>query len=249
MNSCVKHYCSIVIIVLASIFIASCQSTQSSSVPSYLNDYRVSEITFNYSQAEEPIHVAKLEKKIRQELSGGSILESAATRFGFANQTEARAALERGINSNIQPHVSDAMGAIFTGSKSARIEVLINSVFIRDRLHLQQLTGATVIVNGKRRPDNAQLIAGIRVYDQENNFPIQEVDLINKIDDGAVTLIGGGPEAPNYGPSKTLNKLAFQFAQTAASALQQNASSNDAIISGSDGDVKVLYSKTTRTEY
>ena len=210
--------------------LAGCQSTPDAIGPSYLDQFRVSEITVDYSQAEEPLRVADLEAQIRRNVGGDTPLENLGTQMGLANRGEVRRQLEAGITANIVPHMRDALTPIFTGTRPLRAVVMINSVFIRSRASLQQLTGAKVTVNGERRPDNPQVIATIVLYDQETGYPFTQVGPIRKIDDGTIVIAGGGPKAPDYGPAKRLNKLAFEVAQASAEAIREDATSGDTTV-------------------
>ncbi|MCB1424144.1 MAG: hypothetical protein KDJ69_17110 [Nitratireductor sp.] len=211
-------------------WLAGCQSTPAPSGSSYLNQFQLSEITVDYSQAEEPLRVADLEAQIRRNVGGDTPLENLGTQMGLANRGEVRRQLEAGITANIVPHMRDALTPIFTGTRPLRAVVMINSVFIRSRASLQQLTGAKVTVNGERRPDNPQVIATIVLYDQETGYPFTQVGPIRKIDDGTIVIAGGGPKAPDYGPAKRLNKLAFEVAQASAEAIREDATSGDTTV-------------------
>ena len=112
-------------------------------------------------------------------------------------------------------------------------------------MSLQQLTGANVFINGKKRPDNPQFIAELRLYDQQTGLPLQAVGPIARIDDGSIAIVGGGPKAPQYGPSPRLNQLVFEFAQAAAKALKANAAGDDFRIPGDQADVTTLWSSQT----
>lgn len=212
------------------LLLAGCQSTPEAVGPSYLNQFQVSEIVVDYSQVEEPLRVADLEARIKRNVGGDTPLENLGTQMGLANRGEVRQQLEAGITANILPHMRDALAPIFTGTRPLRAVVMVNSVFIRSRASLQQLTGAKVTVNGERRPDNPQVIATIVLYDQETGYPFTQVGPIRKIDDGTIIIAGGGPKAPSYGPSERLNKLAFEVAQASAQAIREDAASGNTVV-------------------
>lgn len=233
------------IVLLTSSFLSGCESVSAPPAPSYLDTFSLGEITVSYAEVEQPLLVAELDAEISKSVSGDSALANLGTRFGAINRQPKQLALQQAISANIIPHVRDALTPLFRGTRAARAEVVIKSVFIRSRFGLQQLTGTRVFVNGEKRPDYPQLVAGLRLYDQETGLPLQEIRPITKVDDGTITIAGGGPKAPKYGPSGRLNKLAFEFARAAANALKRNAASEDFAIPASEGDVTTLWSSTT----
>ncbi|WP_417688513.1 hypothetical protein [Roseibium sp.] len=228
-------------------FLAACQGTPvpTQTQPSYLDQVRLAQVDIDFSNAERPLLVDDLNSDINETLSGGSTLASLGTRFGVINGAAKQAALENAIAANVRPHVEDALNPLLTGTRPVRAVVDIRSVFVRSRLSLQQLTGAHAYVNGKKRPDNAQFIAGLTLVDMETGMPIQQVEPITRIDDGAITIAGGGPKAPGYGKAGRLNQLIFDFARAAANALQRNASSEDFSIDASEGDARTLWESRT----
>jgi len=234
-----------ILLLLISVFLAGCETVSQPQRPSYLGTFTLGEITVSYAEAERPLLVANLDGEISQSLAGSSALGTLGTRMGVINRQGRQLALEDAISANIKPHVRDALTPLFKGSRPARAEVVIKSVFIRSRFGLQQLTGAHVFVNGKKRPDYPQLVAGLRLYDQQTGLPLQEIRPITRIDDGSITIMGGGPKAPNYGPAPRLNQLAFDFARAAANALQRNAASGIFQIPAEEGDMKTLWSSQT----
>ena len=238
----VRRLAAAVVLVLALLQLAGCETSSGPQQPSYLDRFSLGEITVSYSEADQPLLVADLDGQISQSVAGDSTLAQLGTRFGAINRQPRQLALQEAITANITPHVRDALAPLFRGTRPARAEVVIRSVFIRSRFGLQQLTGANVFVNGEKRPDNPQLVAGLRLYDQETGIPLQEIRPITRTDDGSITIMGGGPKAPNYGPSARLNQLAFEFAQGAANALKRNAASEDFRIPGSEADVTTLWS-------
>jgi hypothetical protein len=120
--------------------------------------------------------------------------------------------------------------------------VTIGSVFIRSRASLQQLTGAEVFINGQKRPDNAQFVASIVVYDMATGIPVGMAGPITRTDDGAITIAGGGPKAPHYSKAARLNQLAFEFAQGAANVIQREAATGQ-YVDGDQGNTRVLWER------
>lgn len=226
-------------------FVAGCETASTPQAPSYLDSYRLAEITVSYSETDQPLLVAELDGEISKSVAGSSTLATIGTRIGAVNRQPKQLALQEAITANIVPHVRDALTPLFKGARPARAEVVIKSVFIRSRFGLQQLTGTQVTINGQRRPDDPQLVAGLRLYDQETGLPLQQVSPITRIDDGSITLVGGGPKPPVYGPATRLNKLAFEFAQAAANALNRNTAGADFGIPATEGDVRTLWSRSS----
>lgn len=233
------------LLLLTSGLLAGCETVSAPQQPSYLDTFMLGEITVSFAEAERPLLVANLDGEISESLAGSSTLGKLGTRFGVVNRQGRQSALEEAISANIKPHVRDALTPLFKGARPARAEVVIRSVFIRSRYGLQQLTGTHVFVNGEKRPDYPQLVAGLRLYDQQTGLPLQEIRPITRIDDGSITIMGGGPKAPNYGPAPRLNQLAFDFARAAANALQRNAASGNFQIAAEEGDMKTLWSSQT----
>lgn len=194
--------------------LAACQAPPAPQIHSVLNQYSLAEITVDYSRLNQPLLVSDLEGGINRSVSSSAV-DGLGTRLGLTNQ----AAMQQAINAHITPHVRDQLTPLFKGTRPARAEVVVYSVFIRSRLSLQQLTGAHVIIDGVARPDGPQLVAGLRIYDLQTGEPLQEIAPITKTDDGSITVASSGPEAPEYGASPRLNKLAFDFARDAAYAL------------------------------
>lgn len=234
--------------------LTACQAPSGPQGPSLLDQFALSEITVDYSRLNQPLLVSDLEGDINRAVSGPSALDGLGTRLGLTNQQAKQAALEQAISAHITPHVRDQLTPLFKGRRPARAEVVVYSVFLRSRLSLQQLTGAEVTIDGVRRPDNPQLVAGLRIVDVQTGETLQEVQPITRIDDGSITIAGGGPKAPEYGASPRLNKLAFDFARAAANALQRQGMGPPGLgptggpglsIPGSEGDVRTLWSMQT----
>ncbi|QLF69849.1 hypothetical protein FE840_010025 [Peteryoungia desertarenae] len=198
--------------------LAACQAPSAPQGSSSLAQYSLAEITVDYSQLNQPLLVSDLEGDINRSVSSSAI-DGLGTRLGLTNQQARQAAMQQAINAHITPHLRDQLTPLFKGTRPARAEVVVYSVFIRSRLSLQQLTGAEVTIDGVRRPDTPQLVAGLRIYDVQTGQPLQEIAPITKTDDGSITVSMSGPKAPEYGASPRLNKLAFDFAREAANAL------------------------------
>lgn len=231
--------------VMFALGLAACQATPpegygASQQPqeNYLAMFRLDRVDVDYSRAERPLLVDSLDADV-----GISTATRAADFLGLWNGRDAQMKLETAITAHVQPHIRSELGPLFTGSRPLRAVVDIRSVFIRSRASLQQLTGATVTVNGKRRPGNAQFVAGIVFYDLETGIPVQEVAPITRIDDGSITLAGGTPNAPGNSKAPRLNQLSFEFAQAVANAVKNNAGSEDFTIDANEADKKVLWSK------
>jgi hypothetical protein len=233
------------LLLLISGIVAGCETVSVPQAPSYLDTFSLGEITVSYAEVDQPLLVAELDGEISKSVSGPSTLETLGTRFGAVNWQSKQLALQEAISANIKPHVRDALTPLLRGARPARAEVVIKSVFIRSRFGLQQLTGTRVFIDGVKRPDYPQLVAGLRLYDQETGLPLREIRPITRIDDGTITIAGGGPKAPSYGPSVRLNTLAFEFARAAANALKRNVASEDFAIPASEGDVTTLWSRGT----
>jgi hypothetical protein len=198
--------------------LAACQAPTAPQGSNSLAQYSLAEITVDYSRLNQPLLVSDLEGDINRSVSS-STLDGLGTKLGLTNQAAKQDALQKAISAHITPHVRDQLTPLFKGTRPARAEVVVYSVFIRSRLSLQQLTGAEVTIDGVRRPDTPQLVAGLRIYDVQTGQPLQEIAPITKTDDGSITVASSGPKAPEYGASPRLNKLAFDFAREAAFAL------------------------------
>jgi hypothetical protein len=160
-----------------------------------------------------------------------------------------RAALETAIANTVKPHVRDAFTPLMRGQRPVRAVVSVRSVFIRSRASLQQLTGARVTINGQRRPDNAQFVASLALYDVATGAPVNMVGPITRTDDGAITLAGGGPKAPAYGKATRLNQLAFEFAQGAANVLKREVAGQNAGVVNDQGTETILWERRTTTTF
>ena len=232
--------------------LAACQAPTAPQGATSLAQYSLSEITVDYSRLNQPLLVSDLEGNINRSVSS-STLDGIGTKLGLTNQAAKQTAMQKAISAHIIPHVRDQLTPLFKGTRPARAEVVVYSVFIRSRLSLQQLTGAEVTIDGVRRPDNPQLVAGLRIYDVQTGQPLQEIPPITKIDDGSIMLAGGGPKAPEYGASPRLNKLAFDFAREAAYSLSHAApaagfgpgSGTGLGLPAAGPDTKVLWSTQT----
>ncbi len=199
--------------------LAACQAPSGPQGAGLFDQYSLSEITVDYSRLNQPLLVSDLEADINRTVSGPSAISGLGTRLGLTNQQAKQEAMQKAIASHIVPQVRDQLTPLFKGTRPARAEVVVYSVFLRSRLSLQQLTGAEVTIDGVRRPDTPQLVAGLRLYDVQTGQPLQEIAPITKTDDGSITVASSGPKAPEYGASPRLNKLAFDFAREAAYAL------------------------------
>lgn len=198
--------------------LASCQAPPAPQIQSVLGQFSLAEITVDYSRLNQPLLVSDLEGDINRSVSSSAV-DGLGTRLGLTNQAAKQTAMQQAINAHITPHVRDQLTPLFKGTRPARAEVVVYSVFIRSQLSLQRLTGAEVTIDGVRRPDGPQLVAGLRIYDLQTGQPLQEIAPITKTDDGSITVSLSGPKAPEYGASPRLNKLAFDFAREAANAL------------------------------
>jgi hypothetical protein len=202
--------------------LTACQAPSGPQGPGLFDQYALSEITVDYSRLNQPLLVSDLEGDINRSVSSSAV-DGLGTRLGLTNQEAKQQAMEKAISAHITPHMRDQLTPLFRGTRPARAEVVVYSVFIRSRLSLQQLTGAEVTIDGVRRPDTPQLVAGLRLYDVQTGQPLQEIAPITKIDDGSITIASSGPKAPEYGASPRLNKLAFDFAREAAYSLSHAA--------------------------
>lgn len=227
--------------VALAIVLSGCQAVPVTEEPSYLEQFQITRIDVDFSRAERPLLVAELDGEISQSVSG-SALGAVGTRLGLVNQQDRQLALEQAIRDNVTPHVRDALSLLMRGQRPARAVVSIQSVFIRSRASLQQLTGARVFVNGQKRPDDAQFVASIVVYDIETGIPVAMAGPIRRVDDGALPIASSGPKAPSYGRAARLNQLAFEFAQGAANVIQREASGED-IEDGDQGNSRVLWQR------
>ena len=233
--------------------LAACQAPSTPQGPGPFDQFALTEITVDYSRLDQPLLVSELEGEINRAVSGPSALNALGTRLGLANRDAKQAALAEAINAHITPHVRDQLTPLFKGPRPARAEVIVYSVFLRSPLSLQQLTGTEVTIDGVRRPDNPQLQAGLRIVDIQTGETLGQLAPITKIDDGTVMIVGGGPKPPEYGASKRLNKLAFEFSREAAFQLTRNTAA--AGLSPGNGplfgipeagpDTKVLWSSQT----
>lgn len=210
------------LVALMAVALSGCETVPAPDGPNPLAQFRLTEVTVDFSRADRPLLVADLDGEISQQISS-TTLGAVGTRLGVVNQDGRQAALEQAIRANVEPHVRDAFNPMMQGSRAARAVVTIHSVFIRSRVGLQQLTGARVTVNGQRRPDNAQFAASIVIHDVETGIPVGMAGPITRTDDGTITLAGGGPKAPPYGQSARLNQLVFEFAQGAANVVRREA--------------------------
>lgn len=236
-------FAAAVAIVIATV-VSGCQAVPVTEQPSHLEQFQITRIDVDFSRAERPLLVAELDGEISQSVSG-SELGAVGTRLGLVNQQDRQLALEQAIRDNVTPHVRDALSQLMRGQRPARAEVSIQSVFIRSRASLQQLTGAQVFINGKKRPDNAQFIASIVVYDIETGIPVATAGPIKRIDDGALTIASSGPKAPSYGRAARLNQLAFEFAQGAANVIRREAA-GEMIEDGDQGNTRVIWQRQYR---
>ncbi|WP_299868006.1 hypothetical protein [uncultured Hoeflea sp.] len=242
-----RWVCAALALLLAGV-LAGCQSSPAARGPSYLDGLQLAQVEVDFSRAERPLLVAGLDGEISRSVSG-SDLGALGTRLGVINQQGRQTALEDAISANVKPHVRDALTPLMRGQRPVRAVVIVRSVFIRSRASLQQLTGAQVFINGQKRPDNAQFIASLALYDLATGAPINMVGPITRTDDGAITLAGGGPKAPGYGKARRLNQLAFEFAQGAANVLQREAAGQNAGIENDQGNVTTLWERRTTSTF
>ncbi len=227
-------------------FLVACQSNSIDnaappSADSYLNKFTIAQVDFNFEDADRPLLVDSIDREISASKTGGPVGRKISSFLGLADDRAYQRALEQAIAEAVRPHVFDALKPIFKGDRPARAVVDVRSVFIRDRMSLQQLTGARVFVNGKKMPDNAQFIAGLLLFDIQTGLPIQHVAPITKTDDGSIVIAGGPAKAPPYSKAKRLNQLSFEFAQSAANAIRRNADSEEFIIPASEGDMRTIW--------
>ncbi len=230
--------------------LAACQAPPAPPELRLFDQYSLSEINVDYSRLNQPLLVSDLEGEINRAVSGPSALNGLGTRLGLTNQQAKQEAMQKAISAHITPHMRDQLTPLFKGTRPARAEVVVYSVFIRSRLSLQQLTGAEVTIDGVKRPDTPQIVAGLRIIDMQTGQPLQEIAPITKTDDGSITVASSGPKAPEYGASPRLNKLAFDFAREAAYALSHAAPAagfgpgSGAVLGLAPGgsDVKTLWS-------
>ena len=229
------------LLLLVAVLLAGCESVPVEQQPSHLAQFQITQVDVDFSRAERPLLVAELDSDISQSVSGSN-LGALGTRLGVVNQHERQLALEQAISDNVKAHVRDAFTPLMRGQRPARAVVSIRSVFIRSRASLQQLTGAQVFINGQKRPDNAQFVASIVVYDMATGIPVGMAGPITRTDDGAITIAGGGPKAPPYSKAGRLNQLAFEFAQAAANVIQREARTGEDV-DGDQGNTRVLWER------
>ena len=229
------------LLLLVAVLLAGCESVPVEQQPSHLAQFQITQVDVDFSRAERPLLVAELDSDISQSVSGSN-LGALGTRLGVVNQHERQLALEQAISDNVKAHVRDAFTPLMRGQRPARAVVSIGSVFIRSRASLQQLTGAQVFINGQKRPDNAQFVASIVVYDMATGIPVGMAGPITRTDDGAITIAGGGPKAPPYSKAGRLNQLAFEFAQAAANVIQREARTGEDV-DGDQGNTRVLWER------
>ncbi|PHR25705.1 MAG: hypothetical protein COA37_02460 [Hoeflea sp.] len=239
----------VAMLLLVSVFLSACETVSQPQGPSYLDQLQLAQVDVDFSGADRPLLVAELDGDISRSLAGGSTLGTIGTRFGVTNRQGKQAALEQAIAANVEPHVRDALTPLFRGARPVRAVVGVRSVFIRSRASLQQLTGAHVFINGEKRPDNAQFIATLSLYDLATGAPINHVGPIKRIDDGGITIAGGGPKAPPYGKAGRLNQLAFEFAQDAADVLKREAAGQSVGIENDQGNVTTLWERRTTSTF
>lgn len=232
------------LVLLVAVLLAGCESVPVVEEPTYLEQFQITQIDVDFSRAERPLLVAELDGDISQSVAGSN-LGALGTRLGVVNQQERQLALEQAISDNVKAHVRDAFTPLMHGQRSARAVVTISSVFIRSRASLQQLTGAQVFINGQKRPDNAQFVASIVIYDMATGIPVGMAGPITRTDDGAITIAGGGPKAPPYSKAGRLNQLAFEFAQAAANVIQREARSGE-YVDGDQGNVRIISERRFR---
>lgn len=187
-----------------------------------MKEFAVTEVTVDYSKTQRPLLVAELDSQARAAAVGNSQIARIGGALGIVNQNDVQFTFEQAITANTIPHIRDALNPLFTGPRPARAIVEVQSVFIRSRFGAQQLTGAEVFINGEKRPDNPQFVGRLSIQDIETGLFLEQTKLVTVMDDGAITIVGGGPKAPDYGPAKRLNKLAFDFAQEASKELVRN---------------------------
>lgn len=231
--------------VFALAFLAACETTDTTTTPAYFAEIRLAQVDVDFSRAERPLLVGDLDGQVSAQAAGGTGVGALGTRLGLVNQQARQAGLEAAVAQNVRPHIDDALRPLFTGTRPVRAVVSVRSVFVRSRLSLQQLTGTTVIVDGRQRPNNAQFSAGLTLYDLETGIPIQQIEPIMRVDDGAVAIVGGGPKAPDYGQSARLNQLIFDYAQATATALRQRSSGPGFTIPGGNTELQTLYETNT----
>lgn len=240
----VRRWGGAAVLVLVATTLLGCESVPIEEGPTHLDQFQITQIDVDFSRAERPLLVAELDGEISQSVSGSN-LGALGTRLGVVNQRDRQIALEQAISENVKAHVRDAFTPLMRGQRPARAVVSVRSVFIRSRASLQQLTGAQVFINGQKRPDNAQFIASIVVYDIATGIPVGMAGPITRTDDGALTIAGGGPKAPPYGKAARLNQLVFEFAQGAASVIRREAETGESV-DGDQGDTKVLWERRYR---
>jgi len=218
-----------------------CESTSETrnSGPSFLDMYQLVDVTVNYEEIQEPLHVASLEKEYRKKQPGINVLKNLGKNLGFLEDPKERKAVSEGINRHIIPHVRDQLSPLFKGTNPARVEVDLKSVFLRSKAGELLISGSVeVTLSGVRSPDQSQLIAGLTIYDAEARFPIRTITPVTLHDEyGRVISLERTGKPVVYGSSKRLNELAFRYADIMAKAIRNNATSSDFDISGDDGFV------------
>jgi hypothetical protein len=180
------------LVLLVGMLLAGCESVPVEQGPTHLDQFQIVQIDVDFSRAERPLLVAELDGEISQSVSGSN-LGAIGTRLGVVNQRDRQLALEQAISQNVKAHVRDAFTPLMRGQRPARAVVSIGSVFIRSRASLQQLTGARVFINGQKRPDNAQFVASIVIYDVATGIPVGMAGPITRTDDGASPSPAAGP--------------------------------------------------------
>jgi hypothetical protein len=214
---------TIIVMMGFSLVLSACETTTSSTGPSYFNTYQIAQIDINFDGAIEPMHVADIETAYRKSKLGTAELSRVGQRFSRDYQDAKRQALYAGIEAHIRPHARDQLAAKFVGSRGAKATIYVKNTFIRSRTNLAALTGTIVTINGVQSPDQSQLIASLLITDLETGFPIAEIDDVKVTDDGSVTILGGS-KPPNYGSFFRLNRLAFDWAQLVVQRLGNTGS-------------------------
>lgn len=212
--------------------IAGCQTTPVAEAPTFFAEYKISDIVLNFDSAREPIHDSKIEAATNKDRISGSTLTNIGNRLTGQHASNKRIALLEGIENHVRPHVGDALTPLFYGTRPARAEVMIESVFVRSGAKNFLLDGTTVIVNGVQAPESNQFIAGLVIFDQETNVPLQFIRPL-KMEDKTGSITFGQAKAPSYGVSGRLNKMAYEWSLAMADAVKSGR--DDPLFGGPGG--------------
>lgn len=226
----------VVLPFLAALQLAGCETVEGPpSGPTYLETHNLQSVTVTFQESYPPIHVAEIETNFRQSKLGTPELSRLGQRFSDEYQANKTRDLFVKINEHLIPHLNHQLSPKFTGTKPARAEIVVHNVFLRSRLNLAALTDTIVTINGVRSPRNNQVVAGLRLYDAETGLSLQNFSGVQVIEENGFTF--GQGKQPEFGQSKRLSRLAFQWAAIMTNAVVRNAGVPSGEIDGNDGRI------------